>query len=352
MSDDDFTTEIVLRSGEHEAKLPAIPQPILQALHNSLIGVEESHKTRLHFPSMCVAEDIEQLVHLLSQWIETYGPLSQAAKITCVVQSRDKLKGNKRLSYVSMGSFLQNYPGITDATSSVIITFSAVLKLPDRDVLDKINLEVDLRSTMPSGYVENYTKAEKEDDFDLPTEMHYPSDYYNLNATVRYTNYLVAKGMVDIVEGWFENLPAVVAPKKKSKFLKDLTQDSFFESFPLNKALINTVCVILPAFAVYRSESLLAKIFGQEAISVSLIILLLAVLWSILYLISTLLFGAITRVSTPRSRHLKLNAGDRRALERYEEKREQKLAKRKLLTNTIIIGFFVSVAASIVVGLF
>ncbi|MEX3314326.1 hypothetical protein [Sulfitobacter sp. PS-8MA] len=350
MANDDLNTEIVLRAGEHEAKLPAIAQPILQALHNSLIGVEESYKTRIHFPSICCAEDIEQLIDLLSQWISTYGPLSQAAKVTCIVNARDKMKGSKRHSFKSLESFLKSYPGITDPTSTVVVSFSAVLKLPDQKVLDKVNMEVELKATMPYGYIADDADDDDELDWDLNADMRYPSEYYNLHATVRYTNYLVAKGLLDVVEGWFQGLPEAQRPKKRPKFIRELLQDSFFESFPVNKTLIRVVSILLPAIALFGSNSMLTGFLGNNSESVPANILIFICLWALFYTGFSLLFRALTQVSGLRSRHLLLNAGDKRAMERYETKREKHTSKRRLLTNTIFYGFIVSVVASVFVG--
>lgn len=145
MSDSKLSSEIVLRSGEEEARLPDIARPILQALHNSLIGLEETLKVRLLRPTICTVADIEQLIHLLSQWINTYGPISSSAQISCISIGRDRLRGDKRLSYKSMESFIQNYLGITDSTKSVTVKFVSILKLPESDTLDRVTLALELR---------------------------------------------------------------------------------------------------------------------------------------------------------------------------------------------------------------
>lgn len=350
MSDDGFSTELILRDGDDEVKLPDITRPILLALHNSLVDVEESNKTRFHSPTLCKTSDIEQLVGLLSQWIDVHGPLSRTAKITCVVHARDKMKGNKRHSFKSLATFLEGYSGITDPTSTIIVTFAAVLKLAEKDMLDKLTLEVELKATTSGGYIEVTNGAEE--DFDAPAERHFSSDYYNLTANIRYTNYLIARGMLDVVEDWFKALPVVQKPINRSKLINNVIQDNFFEAFPLGKSLVSFVSVFSPAAIIYSAQDQIISALGVAELTPQAVLFVYAFGGGALYLFFGQLFRMLGQVGYPRTRHLLLNAGDERAMERYQNKFASYMKKRNLIINTIIIGFIVSVAASVFVGWF
>lgn len=213
MANDDFSSELILRSGDDEAKIPDIARPILQALQNTLIGVEETHKARFRRPIICGVDDLQQLVHLLSQWIDTHGPISSSAQVSCLVVPADRIRGDKRLSYKSMESFILRYCGITDTTKSVTVTFSAILKLPKSNKLDRIVMAIEVLGSSP--FVIDY---QDEDSIEpLGRDYSYHPEYCNLTIDMRYTNYLVAKGLAEVAEDWVRNLPLALESRKMSK---------------------------------------------------------------------------------------------------------------------------------------
>jgi len=359
LADDNFSTEITLRSGDHEAKLPAIAQPILQALHNALVGVEETYKTSFRKPSICQSPDIEQLIHLLEQWIDAYGPLSQSATITCIVRAKDKMKGDKRLSFKSLQSFLKNYSGITDPTKSIVISFSSILKIADKDTLDKIYVDIELRSTLPAGFVEaiinkkmSLDEDEDEDeDEDKNLAVSYRLDFNNITASIRYTNYLVAKGMLNVIEGWFHGLEEIETLSDPTRKLRMLFQDDFFEIFPVSKFLVYSLSLAVPAAILVGKEEQISAVFGLQNLTSSQAISFFVFIGIFVFGVFRFLLQSLQSSSAPRSRHLLLNNGDQRAMEKYKIKRRKSSQKRKLLTNTIAIGFLVSVLASLAVAL-
>lgn len=339
---EDIGGEIILRAGESEAQFPDIPKSVLEAIHRSIIGAQESLSVRRARSSVCKNDDIVQLCHLLNQWVEPFKPLTASSRLSVIVSPNDKIRGDKRASFNSLESYLLKFPGRTEATRRLTLMFDSTMTGDGR--IDRVSLEVELTASSVRYSSMIDINADNEDQAILP------SDGYNATIRVRYTNYLVAKSLVDVFDEWFASLEEL-EQHNRNPAIEFIATDHPFDDYSPRKQLVRWVPIILALFIIHGF--LVNEAFAQwrEALSLPSIALLGAVICAGL----SIFFGELTRrydeVSLPRRRHLLLTQGDERLLRESQLRMAKKRARRDFLRNTIVAGFLVSVAASIAVNI-
>jgi hypothetical protein len=334
---DDFRGEISLYTSGQSANVPDIPRPILEALHKTILGPQETLKARRAFPVRCKPNDISQLVSLLNQWVRPYGPISNVLRLTCVVVSNDSLRGDKKLGFASLEEFLSKYPAITDTTRSIELVFDCVFQAPDRGTLDSVQATIVLRA-LTSGY-DSYKQ-------DGDSETRYFSDEdFNLILSMKYSDYLVAKSLAAIIEDWFRNLESISIEKRLAeKFQFDAL--SIFNEYSFSKIYARVFPVVTASFFVIAA-SRNGLMESQTSTEISALVTTGVIFWGIAYTVTALILGKISKIRLPRMRHLALSDGDIKQLEKSESLIVKRRNQVNFWVSTLGVSFLVGVAASL-----
>lgn len=201
-SSENFEGQMILRAGDDSAHLPTIPTPVLEALYNTVTRTKETAFSSFRSPKIITLDDIEQLTHLFNQWSVPYNTVFSNITFTIVRSSSDKLKASYRTSYQSIEDLKRGEPGRTDAITSVQISYSALMRNIDTSKLDNIELTVDLNGVVPQ-YLHD---ASEEDPLgESYSFSRFDHDDSSLSTLIKYNNYVVAKGCVNLVEEWYSN---------------------------------------------------------------------------------------------------------------------------------------------------
>lgn len=209
--------EIILTGGEQEAKLPAIPMPVLEALFATVTGAKDTIKTLRRRASKVQIGDIEQLEYLLSQWVAPYDPVSSRTDYFVVNTANDDLKGHSRAKYGSLEALKRHEVGRTDSISSLTVVFSTLVENSEAGRLDNLEMSLTL-----SGVTPQYLYDAKESDRLGFSNSSRPDDEdKTLTIDVKYTNYVMAKGLISVVDDWYQNLDEMSTwiPSKNLKFI-------------------------------------------------------------------------------------------------------------------------------------
>lgn len=181
-------------------------------------------------------------------------------------------------------------------------------------------------------------------------EYLYATDRVNAVIDMRYTNYLVAKGLVEVVEDWFQNLPLVVRPKRPSKWERVLSEHSPFERFAVVPIAVFTSCLIFAALTLYGVSSTSGLISHRLNETLATTFVIFALAFSFYLILFTTIIRRFSNIQYPSSRHLMLNAGDARSMDIFKERLKVQVAAREFFYKSIVVAFFVSLLASVLVA--
>lgn len=337
---DDFRGEMTLVAGDDSAKMPSIPIKVLDALHRSLIGPQETLKMRRTAPTVARPNDIAQLVNLLSQWMIPFHPISHVLRVHCTVKPTDDIRGDKKLGFSSLESFLEKYPAVTDVTKSIDIFFDCVLNANEGGPLDRLEMSITLKAKSSGDFLIRQTDDEERD-------FLFSENDHNMILSMKYSNYLIAKNLVTIIDDWFKALSVSEVEENFFDNFRKMARFTF-NDFSLVRVYSRVFPIAVAAsicFALAQNPSY-SEIFSR--LSGFYWYLTACVAYMFTYILNASLLNALGRIQMPQMRHLSLTSGDEKAIIRIQAK----ALKRRKAANYIFFGlgltFLLSIVASIV----
>ncbi|WP_171209565.1 MULTISPECIES: hypothetical protein [unclassified Ruegeria] len=319
MKKGDISGEIVLSSENGErTSLPSIPNTVLEALFNTVTGAKENTTVTRRKAAKVELSDLYQLSEQLHQWVRPYRPISSKLEFVVTNLASDELKGKSRTRYENYDSLSRHEIAKTSPTSSVEVHFSFVFRSDETEKLETIDLVVDLTSKS-----HQYVYMAKENDlFGFRRLRHLDNDDVTAKIDIRYTNYLVAKGVVGVVDDWYENLKDIEL-WNPPRFLRLISDDGIYDRFGLPSIFLKVFPVLAALFFV---RGVYANFFGSSDVTqVSLTGLLLAAV--VVFALIDVVFRTIVRkaedlTNTIAVQLVQLNTGDSRLHADYEQRKK------------------------------
>lgn len=347
MSDKSLKGEIVLSSGEETANLPAIPMPVLEALHHTVTGAKETFAVERRMAALVQLPDISQLEHLLMQWAEPFSPISNTIQYIVSNSSNDNINGRSRTKYGSLDSLVRHEVGRTDPISSIQISFSILVRNEEQGRLDTLDATIDI-----SGDTPQYVYAVNEDDpLGLSGRARHDDEDVTLYIRTRYTNYVMAKGFVSMVEDWYRNLRQrdVWLPAPKMKFLyMDQAYDPFGPTWIFLKIFpLLTVSLVGMGLSRFIDASIL-----EDPRMLGLFFCLAIVLFAMVDAAFRLPIRWTSRLSdSARVPLIEINSGDTARAEKYSKIVNKRRDTERIVLRSVALAFIVSVVAGLLVNL-
>jgi hypothetical protein len=222
-----ITGSLVITNGKEEANIPDVPRALLEALYASVTNAKDSLSQRRRLPSILKIDDIEQLVDRLDQWSIPYDPISRKVNISVNLFSPDEFNvGSKRSRYSSLEEFRRELPGKTDQIQSISLNFDFIARNERDGVVTQCELTLELKGSVQRSF---YSISDKNQ---LGGRIFRNSDNWSAQMTIRYSDVIVARGLLGVVDEWYKSLPQRVFPKI-GKLRAILHQSEHYEPYDL-----------------------------------------------------------------------------------------------------------------------
>ena len=332
MSDErDSGTSLVILSGDDRVHLPAIPERVANALHESFVGPRDILERDLRGAQIVKPADLEQLHHRISQWAEHAGVCSKFEWIIVEwTSSPEAEEVGRRDSFETLESFLQKGLSGSDPLSRIQMNHSFIMRTESGKLHSyKLELNINARGVWSSRQGAART--------------HFGSREVGAFFTVEYAHYIPATALSDIVEKWFRALPEMEGSSVEPLIL-DLAWRGRGRSDELKYANVRDVFVnILPLATAllfgYLAVSImeLASIKRTDVIFTALAISLAVYSmsrWLIYSTVSRLPYFAYSIGLPPR---LIFNEGDQRRIEVYRQRLARFSTKRREMRRDLWI---------------
>ena len=143
MVDKGVSGELTLRSNGESVHLPDIPQPVISALHEAVIGVRDHIEVFKYRLIAIRIEDIRQIYEMLSQWTHQYNIQSQLTQIIAEHRNAEVGSTTSRKNFRSIEDFLRYDDSNIDPVKLLTVRFSFILKNPNTQRLESYDLTLE-----------------------------------------------------------------------------------------------------------------------------------------------------------------------------------------------------------------
>jgi hypothetical protein len=345
MSDEGISASLSIRSGTDRAEIPDIPRNILQALHATVTNMRDSLSLKRTLPSVIKVDDLEQLIAQLDQWSKPYDPISRTVKLAVSTNSLDVSDNGKRRSqYSSLAELKRELPGKTDQVVMVILNFDFLARNESSSEINQCELTLELKGSIRRAFYSlNDRNPLGGSGFD--------SDRWTAQFAVRYSDVLVARGLVNVVDEWYKSLPQRAFPKL-GKIRAILHDSEEFEPFDLIGSLYKYSPVVFGGAAGAYFGPIIRP-YTTTIESIPFWVVLISAFSLAIYL----LFGRL--VNKFRSLEqgyqvplIEMTVGDQRRLERFGEMVSKRERKLDFWGKSVALAFAVGVLSSMFVFFF
>lgn len=210
------TGDMAIIGDESGSGLPVSMQ-IIQSIYNELTGKSEKISQGYSKPYQITIEDLEQLNAKIIQLQEQYQICSHNCSVTVhyYKDTRETFSSFERFRLIDKSRL--------SPVSSVTLKYNFVIKLPKTNRLQNYNLSIRLASRI------TVIKELKED---IPEEIELPMFILdrNVQVSIEYVDYLVARNFQDAIRGWLDGLTDNRHPKslqyirRKAHYLPRITK--------------------------------------------------------------------------------------------------------------------------------
>lgn len=343
--------ELTLRSNGESVHLPDIPQPVISALHEAVIGVRDHIEVFKYRLIAIRIEDIRQIYEMLSQWTHQYNIQSQLTQIIAEHRNAEVGSTTSRKNFRSIEDFLRYDDSNIDPVKLLTVRFSFILKNPNTQRLESYDLTLEFPEAADwrpdllgeAGVVDHYSFAYR------------GTETWTFKVRIEYSDYVTAVALQSMIGNWYMTLDGTGrqwAPRK-ARFYERLASYSYYSVFSPGSYLVRWLPV---AFAFLISVSLFpaAKHWLGDIKSWFLLGATFLILTATLELGIRLFISHSDKAlrSSSKTPILLLNSGNRKIYDAESEAVARGNEKRrfvgKLLFGSILLSMFVSVGANIV----
>lgn len=301
---------------------------VMQSIYNEITGKSEELGKQIRRRYKAGYEDLVQLNAKVEQFLEQYHVTSKNMSVT-VFHTKD----NKEV-YSSFERFSQYDRSKLCSVKYVHVEFNFLIKLPKADKVQNFKLDIKIGSAVP------YMLKLKDDDMVGYVDE---SEIATAEIKIKYVDFVVAQGLMNVVEGWFDALEKS-EPTPFQKFLKK-NKDKIAASVK------SVLIVSLVVLAFFVSSSLDNFFDGSASPSIYFkSVILVFFIWGVIFAISTRVedivsksFREIFVIS-----YLKLNRGDELDIERLEKSNQHNFKKGLF---SLVFAISTGVASSLIAWL-
>lgn len=334
---------LTVSDGQDEAHIPDVPRPILEALYATVTNAKDRMGTNRRLPSILKIEDIEQLLSQLSQWSKPYDPIAKKVKISVQTLSPERKNvGVKRSEYNSLSHFKEELPGKTEQIGSLVLDFEFLSKGGADGKMNQYELRLEVRGEVRRVF---YSISENNP---LGGRLYRNSDDRSASISVRYSDVIVARGLMGVVENWYENLPQREFPNI-GRLRVFLHSSEIYEEVDVLRSLFR-ICPIIFGSAFASLVGPWVKGFTGVVDDIPFWVMMISICSLVFYLC----FGVVLKkfdslefgYNVPL---IEITSGDQRRVERFERRKAEREGKLNFWVQTVSVGFVVSVLASLAV---
>lgn len=340
MHDEPLKGNLTLTDGEQEAFIPDVPRKILEALYATVSRATDSLSQRLRSPSIIKGDDIEQLIEQLSQWTQQYYPVSRNLSITTSLTPKEEVHGSRRSKLNSLEAFQREIPPRTEETETIILVFDFLARNEDNGDITQTELTLELKGTTRRIYYRISDKNPLGDTLGLHREQ------WTAQAQIKYTDVIVARGLMALVNDWYSALPKREFPRigRVRQLLHQ--HDQFDEYNTISILFKNLPFIIAAGFSTPAHSIVQTQLPNTPAIAIWISLVFTFVL------LSKLFFAKALSIY---ERHedeynvplLELTSGDGRRLLRFNKALERSEARLNFWVKTVLAGTSISLFVSL-----
>lgn len=344
MTEENFSGEITLSSSDQQARIPMIPQPILEALFKSVTSAKEKFTIRRRRPKIISNDDLLQLQYQIQQWAEPLQPIGNSLLIVANRKSSDHVGGTDKTSYKDFKSLSEVEPARKDAISQLSIRFDFLLAGADAEKkADSFQCDITL-----FGDTRIYHMLAKGNDFiGFIPNSDLDDDDTSMRVEIRYSNYMVAKGLLHVIDEWYESLEDQVAINIGSFFKAVYSSHRFhMASMPpiVVGILVFLTCALASGTLPYVTR--ITGFFPVQSLTLSVGIFIV-----FLCTILTWFYRKIEGVQPPNKVPLlQLNRGDAARFQEYQDKIVSFRKNEANFKNFTIFGVGASIVGSVILN--
>jgi len=345
---------VLIASGEDAAFLPELPRPILQALHNSVTGEKESLSSKKSQYHLITSEDLSQLCMRVKQWTQQFELVSESTRFDVHHVDRKERSKSFKSNYSSFKSFLKYDSGIADPVSDISIKISILYVNKEKNSTEIVEMLVKLNNLVRFRHKTQEAETETEADI-LNLDFYfdfYDPGYYSAEFKIEYFDYIVARGLMSVVNDWYGSLPLAVTPKQ-NKFLEWIVSNRSYRRPYGDIVLIDLAVSILLTCGMFSGVSKRLDLHSMQTpgdiFQISLAAMMTCIL---LYFLINFVFGKISKaLSFYRGIPLlHLNKGNERQMRVYEKYIEESESVQRFWFGTVVTGLLVSIAAGLLLN--
>jgi hypothetical protein len=202
MENPKLSGSLTITDGDQNAQIPVVPRPLLEALFATITSARDTLEQKRRLPSIVCIDDIEQLIVQLDQWSTPYDPISRSLRLSISTFSPDQIQvGVKRSDYRSLEEFKREVPGKTERVSSISVVFDFLARSEIENITNRCELSVVLKGSV------RRIMFSVEETNQLGGRIFRGSDDWSAQISIRYSDVIVARGLLGVVDDWYRNLP-------------------------------------------------------------------------------------------------------------------------------------------------
>lgn len=241
--------EVVVRSGANEGSLD-LNRPLLQALFASVVKPVSVFRARRRKARVFDENNVLHLTEMLDQWAS--GLNFQGVEITASA-SFDSTNGGISediINYDSVHTFLERAPRHPGRAKYVMISARFSVFNEASGKLDYHQADIVLAGTVEAAI----DVAKDEDELGSPPVFRRDDDDWSLDISVSYSNYMVARGLIGVVDEWYDSLKPIELSYKVgfvSRFVEKITISEELYDWPWKVVVplvLSSVILILAGF--------------------------------------------------------------------------------------------------------
>ena len=242
----DVDGEVILRSDGTEGQVQLSPL-ILRAVVNSVLEPRNNYTARRRKARIFNENDIAQLCKMLRQWVKAYKPETTTFSLSAQFEAPAGEVSESVITYTDLESFLTEAPRHTGKLQHVTVEMHFA-------VLNEEAARVEMHSAFItlSGTVNIAADmAGEQDELGSPPYIR-ENENWSIYMSIQYSQYLIARGLVGVVDEWYNSLKKLDFGRKRSwttRLIRFLTADDELYDWPwkivLPMVLVGCVLVIV-----------------------------------------------------------------------------------------------------------
>lgn len=305
-----------------------VSMQVIQDIYNEFTGKSEEVSKGYNKPIQVALADIEQLNSKIGQLQEQYNICSKNCSVTIYYDE------DTREVFSSFERFRMYDASRVNPVESVLLKYDFLIKLPQTNRLQNYTLSIRLASRVT-------IMKRMGDDFPygLPLQLRTLLTERNINVSINYIDYMVARNFQDAIKGWVDGLEehsfhkVIKSLQKKSHYIPKLT-----------KYFASGIVLYLILKYLWRFVPIGASDLNQMARFVILAFSSLFVSFNFAAWIGGLSESAVDNLTE--LSFVKLNRGDEREIKAAKDKnRNYMLGAIGGIVGTLILGTLSSLIA-------